>query len=75
QNVGRMALSNYILQTLICTTIFYHLGYFGVFSRVELLLFIPIIWAINLLFSHYWLRVFRQGPLEWCWRTLTEKLY
>ncbi|HGN1706599.1 TPA: DUF418 domain-containing protein YeiB [Providencia rettgeri] len=75
QNVGRMALSNYILQTLICTTVFYHLGYFNQFTRSELLIFIPIIWMVNLLFSYYWLQLFQQGPLEWCWRKFTDKLY
>ena len=75
QNVGRMALSNYLLQTLICTTIFYHLGYFGSFTRVELLAFIVPIWAVNLAFSYCWLQFFKQGPIEWGWRKLTEKLY
>lgn len=74
QNIGRMALSNYILQTLICTTIFYHLGYFAQFTRFELLAFIPPVWLANILFSYYWLRFFNQGPLEWAWRKLTEKL-
>lgn len=63
QNIGRMALSNYLLQTLICTTIFYHLGYFYQFTRLELLLFIPPIWGINVLFSYCWLRFFKQGPV------------
>lgn len=74
QYVGRMALSNYILQTLICTMLFYQFGYFGQFTRVELLALVPIIWGANLLFSYYWLMFFRQGPLEWCWRKLTRKL-
>lgn len=74
QNVGRMALSNYLLQTLICTTLFYHFGYFGQFTRLELVVLIPFIWMANLLFSYYWLRIFQQGPLEWCWRKLTEQL-
>lgn len=74
QYVGRMALSNYILQTLICTMLFYQFGYFGQFTRVELLVLVPIIWGANLLFSYYWLMFFRQGPLEWCWRKLTRKL-
>lgn len=74
QNIGRMALSNYILQTLICTTIFYHFGYFAQFTRFELLAFIPLVWLANFLFSYYWLRFFNQGPLEWAWRKLTEKL-
>ena len=74
QNVGRMALSNYLLQTLICTTIFYYLGYFYHFTRVELLAFILPIWIVNLLFSYCWLFWFKQGPVEWCWRQLSNKL-
>lgn len=69
--VGRMALTNYLLQTLICTTLFYHLGLFMRFDRLQLLAFVPPIWAINLLVSSLWLRRFRQGPVEWLWRQLT----
>ncbi len=71
--VGRMALSNYLLQTLICTTLFYHLGLFMKFDRLQLLAFVPPVWAINILFSVFWLRRFRQGPLEWVWRQLTAR--
>ena len=69
--VGRMALTNYLLQTLICTTRFYHLGLFMRFDRLQLLAFVPPIWAVNLLVSSLWLRRFRQGPVEWLWRQLT----
>ncbi|HGN8665886.1 TPA: DUF418 domain-containing protein YeiB [Klebsiella pneumoniae] len=69
--VGRMALTNYLLQTLICTTLFYHLGLFMRFDRLQLLAFAPPIWAVNLLVSSLWLRCFRQGPVEWLWRQLT----
>ncbi|ATQ98609.1 TPA: DUF418 family protein [Klebsiella pneumoniae] len=69
--VGRMALTNYLLQTLICTTLFYHLGLFMRFDRLQLLAFVPPIWTINLLVSSLWLRRFRQGPVEWLWRQLT----
>ncbi|HCL5987925.1 TPA: DUF418 family protein [Klebsiella pneumoniae] len=69
--VGRMALTNYLLQTLICTTLFYHLGLFMRFDRLQLLAFLPPIWAVNLLVSSLWLRRFRQGPVEWLWRQLT----
>ncbi|HBV9317097.1 TPA: DUF418 family protein [Klebsiella pneumoniae] len=69
--VGRMALTNYLLQTLICTTLFYHLGLFMCFDRLQLLAFVPPIWAVNLLVSSLWLRRFRQGPVEWLWRQLT----
>ncbi len=71
--VGRMAFSNYLLQTLICTTIFYgHAG--GMYARVqypELWLVVVGVWVVNIVFSVLWLRVFRFGPAEWLWRSLT----
>lgn len=69
--VGRMALSNYLLQTLFCTTLFYHFGLFMKFDRLELLLFVVPVWLANLLFSVIWLHFWRQGPVEWLWRQLT----
>lgn len=69
--VGRMALTNYLLQTLICTTLFYRLGLFMKFDRLQLLAFVVPVWAVNLIFSLFWLRHFRQGPVEWLWRQLT----
>ncbi len=71
--VGRMALSNYLLQTLICTTLFYHFKLFMKFDRLQLLAFVPCIWVVNLWFSVWWLRRFRQGPVEWLWRQLTAR--
>ncbi|GKX54378.1 hypothetical protein SOASR030_04900 [Leminorella grimontii] len=70
--VGRMTLSNYLLQTLVCTTLFYHFGGYRHFDRLTLLAFVPAVWGVNLLFSLIWLRYFRQGPLEWLWRKLTD---
>lgn len=70
-NVGRMALSNYLLQTLICTLLFNQFGLFMAYDRTTLLLFVPSIWLANILFSSLWLRRFRQGPMEWLWRRLT----
>ena len=69
--VGRMALTNYLLQTLICTTLFYRFGLFMKYDRLQLLAFVPAVWAVNLLFSWFWLRHFRQGPVEWLWRQFT----
>ncbi|MGW9574777.1 DUF418 domain-containing protein YeiB [Citrobacter freundii] len=69
--VGRMALTNYLLQTLICTTLFYQFGLFMKFDRLELQYFVIPVWVINLLFSVIWLRYYRQGPVEWLWRQLT----
>lgn len=71
--VGRMALSNYLLQTFICTTLFYGYG-FGLFARVEYVGMAGImvgVWCVNILFSLVWLRCFRFGPAEWAWRCLT----
>jgi uncharacterized protein len=53
--VGRMALSNYLLQTLICTTLFYRFGLFMKFDRLTLLAFVIPVWALTwrFLFSGY----------------------
>ncbi len=71
--VGRMALTNYLLQTLICTTIFYSYG-LALFNRVGPALTVPLalaIYAAQIAVSVWWLRRFRFGPMEWLWRTLT----
>ncbi len=70
---GRMALTNYLMQTIICTTIFYGhgFGYFGSFSRVEQLLTVVAVWVFQLVVSPIWLRYFQFGPFEWLWRSLT----
>ncbi|MHC4109133.1 MAG: DUF418 domain-containing protein, partial [Planctomycetota bacterium] len=67
--VGRMALTNYLMQTIICTTIFYGHGFaqFGEFSRVEQLLTVLGVFALQLIVSPIWLRFFRFGPFEWLW--------
>ncbi len=71
--VGRMALTNYLLQTLVCITFFNILGFFLHFDRLQLLALVPLVWAVNLLVTLTWLRYFRQGPVEWLWRKLTIK--
>jgi uncharacterized protein len=71
--VGRMAFSNYIFHSLVCTVIFYGHG-FGLFGRVERvgqLAIVFLIWAFQLVLSPVWLRYFLFGPLEWLWRSLT----
>jgi uncharacterized protein len=72
-DVGRMAFSNYLLQTLICTTLFYGHGFglFGRVQRMEQILIVFAIWVALVLFSRMWLRSFRFGPAEWLWRSLT----
>jgi len=70
---GRMALSNYIGQTLICTTIFYGygLGLYASIGKAWLMLFVVGVWIVELIVSPLWLGRFRFGPLEWLWRTMT----
>ncbi|MEM6049346.1 DUF418 domain-containing protein YeiB [Erwinia sp. P7711] len=70
--VGRMALSNYLLQTLICTTLFDRFGLFNKLDRLQLLAVVPAVWAVNMLLSVLWLHHFRHGPLEALWRKLTQ---
>lgn len=71
--VGRMAFTNYILDTVLCTTIFYGhgLGLFGRVERVWQFAIVLVIWTVQLVVSPIWLRYFLFGPLEWLWRSLT----
>jgi uncharacterized protein len=71
--VGRMAFTNYLLQTVICTTLFYGhgLGWFGAVERTGQITVVLAVWAFQLLVSPLWLRHFRMGPFEWLWRSLT----
>lgn len=71
--VGRTALSNYLLQTVICTTLFYGHG-FGLFGSVERggqILIVVAVWIVQLALAPLWLAHFRFGPAEWFWRALT----
>ena len=70
---GRMALTNYITQSLICTLVFYGHG-LGLFERVAApgrIGIVVAIWALQLAWSPWWLKRFRFGPLEWLWRSAT----
>ena len=71
--VGRMALTNYLMQSIICTTIFYSygFGYFGKLSTSEGIILVFLIFIFQIFFSRYWLSRFRFGPMEWLWRRLT----
>ena len=72
-SVGRLAFSNYVLQTVCCTLWFfgYGLGHYGTQSRSELMVVVLVVTAIQVGFSGLWSRWFRIGPLEWAWRSLT----
>jgi len=71
--VGQMAFTNYLSQTIICTTLFYGYGFglYGKLDRPALLAIVIAIWALQLVWSPLWLARFRFGPAEWLWRSLT----
>ena len=72
-NVGQMAFTNYLMQSIICTLFFYGygFGYFGKLSYYELYFVVAAVWLFQFIFSALWLRFFRFGPFEWLWRSLT----
>lgn len=69
---GRMALTNYLMQSLFCVLIFYGfgLGYYGKLRPTDLVLISIGVFAFNLIFSAFYLKIKRQGPLEYVWRKL-----
>jgi uncharacterized protein len=70
---GRMALSNYLTQSIVCTLIFYSygLGYFEQLPRTWQLPFAVAFWSLQLLLSRWWLARYTMGPAEYVWRWLT----
>lgn len=71
--VGRMSLSNYILQSIICFWLFYSVG-FGLYGEVPPIgsfFLVIFIYTLQIVISKAWLKKYRFGPLEWLWRTLT----
>ena len=71
--VGRMALTNYLMHSVIALFVFSGagLGLLGQFSWSQLYLFVPLIWIFQLYISPLWLKYFYFGPVEWLWRLLT----
>jgi len=67
-SAGRMALTNYLLQSLLATAIFYGLGYYGRLGSAACLGITLAIFGIQVVASRLWLERFRFGPLEWLWR-------
>ena len=82
-SVGRMALSNYLLQSIICTILFtgVGMGYFGRLQQYQLYLVVAEICIVQIVFSILWLRYFTYGPAEWMlrslvnWKRLPNKLH
>ena len=71
--LGQMAFSNYLFQSIVTAFIFTGYGFalYGKLQRYQLYYVVVAIWIFQLIVSPIWLRHFRYGPLEWCWRSLT----
>jgi len=72
---GRMALTNYLTQTLICIFFFYGFG-FGFYAGISVgqgIVLTLIIYLIQVFWSNLWFKKFRYGPMEWFWRMLTYR--
>ncbi len=70
---GQLALTNYLMQSVITSIIFYGdgLALFGTLERYQLYYIVVGIWIFQLIYSPIWLRYFQYGPAEWLWRSLT----
>ncbi len=70
---GRMALTNYLMQSIICVPLFsgWGLDQWGRWTMAEQLLLVLVVWTVQLGASTVWLERFRFGPMEWLWRSLT----
>ena len=71
--VGKMALTNYIMHSVIALFFFTGAGFgmFGKLQRHELLYVVFSIWIFQLIISPIWLKYFQFGPIEWVWRNLS----
>jgi len=72
--LGRMALTNYLTQSLICAIYFYGyaMGHWGM-PRAQQVLFVLVVYAAQIAFSYWWLSRFHYGPMEWFWRGFTYR--
>ena len=70
---GRMAFTNYLLQSILGVLFFTVVFERGDFTRKEIVVFVVVVWATQLLCSKIWLDNFRYGPMEWIWRKLTYR--
>ena len=71
--VGRLSLSNYILQSVVANLLFTFIGlaWFGERTRWELMGIVCVTYTVQIVLSTIWLRYFHMGPLEWVWRSAT----
>ena len=70
---GRMGLTTYLSQSVVCSLVFYGygLGWYGQMPRAWQAVFVLALFVAQVLFSHAWLARFRFGPVEWLWRSAT----
>ncbi|MCA0132739.1 DUF418 domain-containing protein [Winogradskyella alexanderae] len=73
--VGRMALTNYLMQSILCIFIFYGIGFalFGEIDRTVQIVIVIAIWLLQLWWSKPWLKKYLFGPFEWLWRSLSYR--
>jgi uncharacterized protein len=73
--VGRMSLTNYLMQSLVCGFVFYGYGFglYGRLDRTALFGIVLAIWIMLMLLSRWWLQRFQMGPAEWLWRSLSDR--
>jgi uncharacterized protein len=70
-SVGRMALTAYLLQSVLAAVVFAGFGLYDRLGSAQALLVVVVVWSVLLVGCPLWLRGFRFGPVEWLWRTLT----
>ena len=69
--VGRMALTNYLMQTVLGLVVLREVFTRGEQTRLGLLAFTTVVWVMQIVWSRLWLERFAQGPIEWLWRAAT----
>lgn len=72
-NAGQMAFTNYLMQSILCTFLFfgYGFGWYDSLKLYQLYYVVAAVWLFQLVYSSIWLKYFRFGPFEWLWRSLT----
>jgi uncharacterized protein len=70
---GRMALTTYLTQSVVCTTLFYSYGFrlMGKVGYTGMFVITVSLFAVQMAVSVWWLKRYRFGPVEWLWRRLT----
>ncbi len=68
QNIGKAALSNYLLQSVLCTAWFYGFSQFAKTSALQSLLVIAAVWCVQVAATNWWLKYHQMGPIEYLWR-------